>query len=65
MDTASRITLEIMELEDKIEQAIEDWQPELVQDYQEELDTLEKKLIRIQNTSRKQTKKRKSWDLFS
>ena len=53
MDIASKLTLEIMDLEDKIEQAIEDWQPELIPDYQEELDIASRRLRNIETRWRK------------
>ena len=58
MDTLSRIYLGIAELEGKIEEAIDDGRPDLVPDYQEELDHLLLKLKRLESANRKpKTKK--------
>jgi hypothetical protein len=50
-----------MELEDLISQSIEDWHPEFVDDYQEELDLVTKKLTHLENDTRKAKTKANLW----
>lgn len=58
MDTISKLYLRISELEQKIEQCIDDDAPEFIPDYQEELDSITRKLTHLENDIRKtKTKK--------
>lgn len=53
MDTISKLYIRIAELEEKIEQCVDDEMPEFIADYQEELDSITKKLTHLENDVRR------------
>ena len=72
MNVEERISLEIVELEDKLSQCFEDDRLENVAHYESEIEIPNKKLTHLQNDTRKATNKRvnatidwRSWELFS